>query len=115
MTFSAEQRERIENLANFLLDQAKWRDDAQGLEDARLDDKALRALLTAYDSARRDAERYRFLRRADDSRDDQPYITRARTDTWGNPRQEWLYEKRADAAIDAALSPDSGKGNDDPA
>lgn len=100
MTFSAEQRERVEALLVHSRLPAYEGGRAAMLE-------ACRALLTAYDSARRDAERYRFLRRADDSRDDQPYITRARTDTWGNPRQEWLYEKRADAAIDAALSPDS--------
>ena len=54
------------------------------------------------EAAKRDAERYRFIR-SSDADADQPYVARHGQTDWGKFYDQWLMEDDADNAIDAAM------------
>jgi hypothetical protein len=86
------------------------------------DDAAIRAahtelvirlgeVTTKLEAAKRDAERYRFIR-SSDADADQPYVARHGQTDWGKFYDQWLMEDDADNAIDAAMHDSAREGND---
>lgn len=63
------------------------------------------------EAAKRDAERYRFIR-SSDADADQPYVARHGQTDWGKFYDQWLMEDDADNAIDAAMHDSAREGND---